>query len=69
MEILIAIIIFLIAMFISVLPAITAYQRKTKNRIQVLIVNLLLGWTIIGYIIALVMAYSPNTDVIPTKKN
>lgn len=53
------------ALFIVVLyfaPWITAYQRKTKNKGQVAILNLLLGWTILGWIIALVMAYSPETE-------
>lgn len=51
---------FLIAVYIA--PTATAYQRKTKNKVQVLMVNLLLGWTFIGWFVALIMAYSPNKE-------
>jgi RsiW-degrading membrane proteinase PrsW (M82 family) len=53
------------AIFIVVLyfaPTITAYQRKTKNKSQVVIVNVFLGWTILGWIIALTMSYSGNKE-------
>ena len=45
-------------------PAITAYQRHTRNKSQVMILNLLLGWTIIGWIISCVMAYSPDREIV-----
>jgi len=42
------------------LPVLTAFQRKTNNIAQVAIINIFLGWTIIGWVIALVMAYKPK---------
>lgn len=38
------------------LPAIVAEVRKVPNRGSVFIVNFFLGWTIIGWIVALAMA-------------
>lgn len=54
-----AIIIFLFFVALYFAPVVTAYQRKTDNVAQVAIVNILLGWTLIGWVIALVMAYKP----------
>jgi hypothetical protein len=53
--------IFLIVWYFA--PAITAHQRGTRNRTQVLVLNTLLGWSVIGWIIALCMAYSPDIEV------
>ena len=49
-------------LFLYFAPAITAHQRKTRNRSQVTILNILLGWTGIGWIIACIMAYSPDIE-------
>ena len=38
------------------LPAIIAYARKKKNKGAILTTNLLLGWTLIGWIIPLIWA-------------
>jgi len=38
------------------LPSIVAYQRHNLNSGGVLVVNLLLGWTFLGWIIAFAMA-------------
>jgi len=37
-------------------PAITAYIRKKKNLMPIFLLNLLLGWTILGWVLALVWA-------------
>jgi hypothetical protein len=47
----------LIALVLYVVPIIVALVRHRANIVQVVIVNLLLGWTVIGWIIALVMAF------------
>lgn len=44
----------IIIVLIYCLPAITAYQRKHKNAEAILALNLLTGWTIIGWIISLI---------------
>ena len=46
----------LIALIAYFIPAITATTRKAVNRGSVGVVNLLLGWTVIGWIVALAMA-------------
>ena len=38
------------------LPSLIAYSRKTRNRASVLVLNIGLGWTVIGWIAALAMA-------------
>jgi len=37
-------------------PTIVAYARNTSNKAGVLVLNLFLGWTFIGWVIALTMA-------------
>ena len=39
-------------------PTITAYRRHARNTGSIRVINGLLGWTIIGWIIALAMAMS-----------
>lgn len=46
-------------------PAFTGWQRQVRNPGQVAVVNLLLGWTVIGWVIALVMAYGTRRDTEP----
>jgi hypothetical protein len=43
------------------LPTILAKRRRVRGLGQVAIVNGLLGWTVIGWIVALVMAYRDRT--------
>lgn len=40
-------------------PSVLAVARKVRGPGQVVVVNVLLGWTIIGWIVALVMAFRP----------
>ena len=55
---------FLIALAIGGLlyfiPAIVAESRKHRNKSAILILNLLLGWTFLGWVIALVWAFTDN---------
>ena len=51
------------ALFVTVLmiglyflPAIIAYRRDVPNKGSVAVINIFLGWTLIGWIIALAMA-------------
>ena len=39
------------------LPAIIAAVRRTHNATGILLLNLFLGWTMVGWFIALVMAF------------
>jgi hypothetical protein len=48
--------IFVVALYF--LPAIIAAARHTHNATGILLLNLFLGWTMIGWFVALVMAFS-----------
>ena len=41
-------------------PGIIANSRQTRNHMQVWIINLCLGWTFLGWVVALAMAFSAN---------
>ena len=43
-------------------PAIEAHRRKHRNRGAIRVLNLLLGWTVLGWVIALVWACSKDTE-------
>jgi len=46
-------------------PTIVVLARHAPNTGQVIVVNLLLGWTVIGWIVALVMALKPKPQPYP----
>ena len=41
-------------------PAIKAYQDKKRNKEAILAVNLFLGWTLVGWVVALAWAFSKD---------
>ncbi len=43
------------------IPLIVALVRRKTGRMQVFIVNLFFGWTFIGWVIALVMAFGSDS--------
>lgn len=45
-------------------PAFAASSRRHRNRAAIFMLNLLLGWTFIGWVAALVWAYTNPRDVI-----
>jgi len=47
-------IILLVVGLIYFLPTLVAYNKKRKNKLAILVVNTFLGWTFLGWIIALV---------------
>lgn len=47
----------LLGIFVYLLPTIIAHSRKVLNRGTVTVLNICLGWTIIGWIIFLAMAF------------
>lgn len=49
--------IFVIMVVIYFGPSYVAYDRKAPSLGAVVVVNTLLGWTIVGWIVALAMAY------------
>lgn len=44
------------------LPIIVASSRKNKSIGSIAVINIFLGWTLLGWVIALAMAYSSNTE-------
>lgn len=55
----------LILIFLYFLPYLEALCRKKHNRSSILIINLLAGWTIIGWIVAIVLASWPDKPAAP----
>ncbi len=43
------------------IPAFVAFRRQHANKVPVMLVNAFLGWTFIGWIVALVWAFTSNT--------
>jgi len=50
----------LFMLFVYFLPAVSAYSRRHRNKDAILILNLLLGWTVLGWIIAAVWCSTDN---------
>jgi hypothetical protein len=43
-----------LSLVIYFLPAIWAYRKNRKNKLSILLLNIFLGWTLIGWVVALV---------------
>ena len=54
----IALVLIVLAMYW--LPSIIGYYRRTPDIFSVVVTNALLGWTVIGWLVALVMAARPT---------
>lgn len=54
---------FSVILFIYFLPALNAFSRNHRNNASIFLTNLLLGWTLLGWIIALI--WSASADVEP----
>ncbi len=52
---------FCLSIGIYILPTIVAYNRKHNNRLAICILNILGGWFVVGWIVALVWACTDNT--------
>ncbi|GAF73425.1 unnamed protein product [marine sediment metagenome] len=50
-----------LAVLVYFLPGFVAVMRDKRNKNAILLVNLLLGWTVIGWIIALVWAVTVDS--------
>ena len=46
------------------LPAIIGFARSKRDAVSILVLNLLLGWTAIGWVIALVWALKQDAPVV-----
>ncbi len=43
-----------------ILPGVIAHGRNTRNMAQVWVITIFLGWTFLGWVVALAMAFSAN---------
>ncbi|EGD2686327.1 superinfection immunity protein [Salmonella enterica] len=54
------VILFLILLVVYFIPAIIASNRKHSNSGAIACLNIFLGWTFIGWVVALVWAFTDN---------
>lgn len=50
-----------IALVIYFIPSIVAHNRQHKNKTAIIVLNFALGWTLIGWVAALVWAVTVST--------
>ena len=48
----------IITVAIYILPALLAWKRQSSRRWRITLISLLLGWTFVGWIVAMVMTFS-----------
>ena len=46
------------------LPSIIAFSRSKRDAVSILVLNLLLGWTAIGWVVALVWALKQDVPIV-----
>ncbi len=59
------VLIYILAVAAYFAPAVVAVARKVPNAGSVIVIDLLLGWTVIGWIVALAMACRDTTPRYP----
>jgi Superinfection immunity protein len=69
MSIVIAVAVYLACAVAYFAPAIVARRRRVTNAGSVFVVDLLLGWTVVGWIVALAMALRTSTLPPDGKRN
>jgi hypothetical protein len=62
MEILFALFLIILLVAFYFLPSVIAVQRKHRNRIPIILVNVFFGWFVVGWIAALVWAFTANQE-------
>lgn len=50
----------LVPAMIYLLPSLVASYRRHANGMSIFVINLFLGWTLIGWVAALAMSFSAN---------
>ena len=59
----VSIIAWAIGLTVYIIPSAVAFKRGVVNKWSVLVVNLALGWTLLGWVIALAMAVRTQREV------
>ena len=54
MEVIVAILIIIFSIILFLLPIIIAISRNHPNKVAIILINVLVGWTGIGWLIALI---------------
>jgi len=57
-----AVIFFLLLIALYFLPSVIAVIRNHRNRIPIILVNILLGWSFVGWVVSLVWAFTDNCE-------
>jgi hypothetical protein len=57
-----------IAVFIYFVPSIIAYRKKKRDVTPILLINIFLGWTLIGWVVALIWAVSSEKKITDREK-
>ena len=57
------IVLILVAIPLYFLPGIIAFRRKHRNRVAILVTNIFLGLTGIGWVVALIWAFTADIEV------
>ena len=52
----IGVIVLVAVLYVHFLPTIIAYRRRHPSRTAILLLNLIFGWTLIGWVVALLWA-------------
>jgi hypothetical protein len=56
-------VLFLLLVAVYFLPAYVAYRRFHPNAVPILLLNLFLGWTLVGWVAALVWAAMAHSEI------
>ncbi|MFA5132223.1 MAG: superinfection immunity protein [Candidatus Paceibacterota bacterium] len=56
-------VLFIILTVLYFIPSIIAFNNKKLNRMAVLMLNIFLGWTFIGWVVALVWALTKDVHI------
>ena len=63
-KMLLVIIVVVLAFSLHFLPTIIAFRRSHHNRVAIFLVNLFLGWTVLGWVAALVWSATSTQPVV-----
>jgi hypothetical protein len=51
------------------IPAIVAYNRVHRQTTPIFVLNLFLGWTLVGWVVALCWAFTTDVSPVPRKRS
>jgi hypothetical protein len=59
-EIFIALIVLMTLVICYLLPSLIAYARGHNNKLAILVLNMILGWTLLGWCVALIWSFTAD---------